>query len=234
MEYSYTRLRDFLALRAGHFSFTHFLYHHTSLTPHSTIMNLPTHKRCFQSESSISIDDMIDWSEEEPMEEEAAMPPHLLGSLSALDSFGMDDPQQQHSTSSMSEGADTDPLSKSDSVLNPSPLVLSVRKLYPDEEASVESAHTTPTTTYCNKETWETGKVPPKAPNHAPASFTMNATTQHQHAPRRVSDGSEMAVDSATKLARPTLRRGSSHRRDSANSLPTDLAEVMMNFSIVT
>jgi hypothetical protein len=192
-------------------------------------MNLPTHKRCFQSESSISIDDMIDWSEEEPMEEEAAMPPHLLGSLSSQDdSFGMDDPQQQDSTSSMREGAD--PLSGNDSgiVLNPSPLVLSVRKLYPDEEASVESAHATPTTTI------HTRKVAPKAPNHAPASFTMNATSQRQQAPRKVSDGSEMAVDSATKLARPTLRRGSSHRRDSANSLPTDLAEVMMNFSIVT
>lgn len=190
-------------------------------------MSIPTHKRHFQSESSISIDDMIDWSEEEPMEEEASVP-HLLGSLSAMDSFGMDDgaspgpPQQRHNCTSMREG--DDPLSRRDSVFNPSPLVLSVCKIYPDEEASIESATSTFRTNTTNLR-----KVPPPSHVPMPPRFTLTSPDQTP-VPRRVSDGSEMAVDT---LPQQTPSRRGSHRRDSANSLPTDLEEVIMGFRVL-
>lgn len=202
-------------------------------------MNIPTHKRRFQSESSISIDDMIDWSdEEEPMEEESSMPPHLLdGSLSALDSFGMEDgPQSSQSTSLMREG--DDPLSRRDSVFNPSPLVLSVRKIYGEEEegASIESAKSFG----INNASLSPKHLPPPPPpplhnSMLPPTTGMNSSiTSFQAAPRRVSDASAMAIDTSEPPQTPRSARRGSHRRDSANSLPTDLQEVMMSFSVMT
>jgi len=179
-------------------------------------MSTPTHKRRFQSDGSISIDDMIDWSDEEPMEEESSVP-HLLGSLSVMDSFdagtspGPPPPPPQPQRISLQEG--DDPLSIRDSVWNPSPLVLSVRKIYSDEDE-----HQSPTN----------NRMAPPPP------VSMN-TTMHTQAPRRVSEGFDMMVIDHTATHQTRPRGGSYHRRASANSLPpaTDLEDVIRGFQVL-
>ena len=207
---------------------------HTSRTTERAATMM--HQRRFHSSSSISIDDMIDWSDEEPMEEENAMP-HLLGSLSNVDSFGMESDVRTSPAVAAGVspcGNDDDPLSRRDSVFNPSPLVLSVRKIYPDEEASIESA----TSTFRTSNS-QTHKVPP-VPQRARASTwsPFPQSQQYQQTARRVSDASEnMAVDTTTE-ATPYRRppRRASHRRDSASSLPAprDIDDVLMSFRVLT
>jgi hypothetical protein len=171
---------------------------------------------------------MIDWSDEEPMEEEENSLPHLLGSLSNMDSFGLESDVRVSPAAGVSLcGNEDDPLSRRDSVFNPSPLVLSVRKIYPDEEASIECS--------TNMQTHKVPSVPQRVRAH-----TWSPFQQSQQQPlRRVSDASEnMAVDTteATSLPRRRLPRQGSHRRDNASSLPAprDLDDVIMNLRVMT
>jgi hypothetical protein len=197
------------------------------------MMSIPTHKRRFRSSSNISIDDMIDWSDEEPMEEEENLVPHLLGSLSNMDSFGLESDVRVSPAAGVSLcGNEDDPLSRRDSVFNPSPLVLSVRKIYPDEEASIESS----TNTQAHKDP----SVPQRVRAHTWSPFQQSQQQEQQQQPlRKVSDFSEnMAVDTteATSLPRRRLPRQRSHRRVNASSLPAprDLDDVLMNLRVTT
>ena len=162
------------------------------------------------------MDDMVGWSEDEPMEDEQV--PHLLGNLPVLGSFGMDDSAASPGPPRHAmELEGDDPLSLKDSVFNPSPLVLSVTKIQPDEQPRSVESSTNAT------------KAPPPTPDHMQLRFCM--TDQQAPRPRMVSESSDMMVDS-----KRLLRRRSSHRRDSVDSLPTatDLDKVIMGFHILS
>lgn len=182
-----------------------------------------------KSDDSIDMDDMIEWSDDEEvvMLEENDVP-HLLASLFAVDDM-MDE-----CCSLPDNTTEDDPLSLRDSVYNPSPLVLSVRKIYSDEER--EDAESIESTFAARL--LQANKVPEMAlPSQSPIQSTHRVSlssieSNHSSSTTSPADNIMSVCDSSTKPMRPRGR--SFHRRDSVKSLPApgDLHEVLMGLDV--
>jgi hypothetical protein len=156
---------------------------------------------------------MIDWCEEEDLmeeDDEEKEVPHLLASTTVT---GSDTEECQlecypRPPSTQNRG---DPLSRRDSVFNPSPLVLSVRKIHPNEEAPIEPP------TYILTDTTEIPR-----PRHV----------RYSDKTRCISESSSLSESSDQSMT--VCDTKSRHRRDSIDSLPADLREVMLSFEVLT
>lgn len=187
----------------------HFLHQSDTVSTHHFLaMAAPTHSRRYRSSSSISIESMIDWYEEEDLMEEEV--PHLLASIAITGSDTEECRSECHSSRPSTQHGD-DPLSRRDSVFNPSPLVLSVRKIHPKEEAPIE-----------------------------PATFILTNATEiprprnvgYSDKTRCISESSTLSDSSDQSMTVCDTKSPRRHRRDSIDSLPADLREVLLSFEV--
>ena len=158
------------------------------------------------SSSSISSASMNDWYDEEDLMEEEG--PHLLASIAVAGSDTEECRSECHPRPPSTQKRD-DPLSRRDSVVNPSPLVLSVRKIHPKEEAAIEPP------TYILAESTEI--LRPRPVGAARTRCISESSTRSES-----SDHSMSACDT----------KGSRHRRDSFDSLPADLREILLSIDV--
>lgn len=169
-------------------------------------MSAFTHSRrySFSSSSSLSLESMLDWYEEEDLME--AEVPHLLAS-SAVTGSDMEECQSECHPRPPSIQKRDDPLSRKDSVFNPSPLVSSVRKIRPNEAAPIEPP------TYILADTTEIPR---------PRNVRANRT-------RCISESSGLSECSDQSMNVSDTKSLPRHRRDSFDSLPADLREVLLS-----